>query len=102
MIEVYLLEHDDHVFADDWVRPLVMVSGYDGLTVETRSYLSGRPENNVRWVRVRDVFGKHVFGLTVAELHKKFKDFGVQYEFMRGEIPDSHKFKWRSMSLTGC
>ena len=88
MILVRILEAGDVVKPDDWCRPLrldTMSPQGDGYAF-TSPY-SGSPDNNVCWVRVRDIFGPVWFDRqsTVRELCKH-----TPYEFIRGTPPQAH------------
>lgn len=88
MKTVLILEDDDKVFDSDWCRPLALVSMSGGASDSYSFYsqYTGQPENNVKWARMSWVFGEYWFGKTVKELNGKF----TPYEFMRGDIPESH------------
>lgn len=92
MISVHILEGHDKISPMDWVRPL----HFDG-EANTRSHYSGLPENNTMWIRVNECFGDWMFGKTVDEFHKHINkkmyhsiNKGLQYEFVRGIMPDNH------------
>lgn len=91
MRTVYILEDDDIVLSDDWMRPL----DFDG-SPNTRSVYSGTPENNTKWIMVCEYFGDWVVGKTVKKIHKKMNrhDAGPlhEYEFIRGFIPHKHTY----------
>ena len=86
MITVSILEDNDLVQACDWCRPLVL--NWDGDYISTTSIYSGGPMNNMKWVRVREVFGECWFGKPVIQLNKYIK-----HEFMRGDILIDHQLK---------
>jgi len=89
MKQVFILEADDTIHPDDWCRPLAIVSMSGGMSdgYSFRCMYSGGPENNVEWVRVKCVIGECWFGKTVAQ----FSRIGTRYEFVRGDVPKSHK-----------
>lgn len=88
MKQIFVLEVDDVVEKTDWCRPLELTSMSGGLGdgYSFKSCYSGTPQNNVKWVRVKDQFGSIWFGKTVLE----FTKMGLLYEFIRGDIPKSH------------
>lgn len=53
-----------------------------------KNQYSGAPENNVKWVKVKDAFGKVWFGTKVS---KVISELHMQYEFVRGPVPKSHQ-----------
>jgi hypothetical protein len=89
MKTIHILEADDKVRMDDWCRPLSLVSmsGGHGDGYSFRSCYSGSPENNVKWAKVNQIFGKVWNGSPV----KEFTFQGISYEFARGDIPVSHQ-----------
>jgi len=93
MKTVYILENEDAVLADDWCRPLALVSMSGGASDSYSFYsqYTGQPENNVKWAKVSWVFGECWFGGTVKQLNGKF----TPYEFMRGDIPESHVVNYK-------
>ena len=92
MVIIQILENDDCIDAEDWCRPLVLVtmSGGHSDYYSFESCYSGAPENNVQWVKVREVFGECWYGHPVKEVLKKLS---IKYEFARGNIPRSHTMK---------
>jgi len=82
MKTVQILEPNDCVAPDDWCRPLRLESmsgGHsDGYSFE--SMYSGTPKNNVKWVRIKDVFGECWFGKQAKEL---MEDNGKKYVFKK-------------------
>lgn len=89
MKTLQMLEPDDRVKPSDWCRPLSLntMSGYSDFYSFENLY-SGLPENNVKWVRVDDIFGPCWFNKPAKELQTNQK-----YEFIRGEIPTSHRLQ---------
>jgi len=97
MKTVNILEDHDAVLADDWCRPLALVSMSGGMS-DSYSFhcqYSGRPENNVQWAKVSWIFGECWFGKTVKELNGKW----TPYEFMRGDIQESHIVNYKPKGL---
>lgn len=88
MISIKILEPDDIVEPTDWCRPLHLetMSGGQSDYYSFESDYSGTAQNNVKWVRIRDVFGPCWFGKSVKELNKY-----TQHEIVRGEIPQKHR-----------
>lgn len=89
MITVQILEADDIVLSSDWCRPLVLrtMSGGHSDSISDKNPYSGRPENNVQWVRVDAVFGKCWFG---KPLHTLNTELHMAYEICRGSLPADH------------
>lgn len=88
MKTINILEENDTIDPEDWCRPLILISMSGGLSDSyafTNCY-SGLPENNVKWVKVRKVFGECWFGKKVKEVLENLP----LYEFVRGDIPKSH------------
>lgn len=90
MIDVAILEFDDKVLPDDWCRPLALYTMSDGMSdgLSFKSQYSGTPENNVKWVKVKHVFGECWDYKTVIEIANSL---GIRYEFVRGNIPITHR-----------
>lgn len=103
MISLQLLELDDPVDPDDWVRPLDMGYNQFGDHTEPHSFnmYGGSPQNNIKWIKVRDTFGECHWGKTVREIHALFdkmvnwQNQMLRYEFVRGDVPKSHIWDWR-------
>ncbi len=89
MITISMLEEDDFIEPDDWCRPLSLTSMSGGHSdfYSFESMYSGAPENNVQWVRAREVFGECWFSEPVKKVNKALE---VKYEFVRGILPLSH------------
>jgi hypothetical protein len=89
MKTVQILELDDCVKPNDWCRPLRLESMSGGLSdsYSFKSMYTGKPENNVKWLRVKEIFGPCWFGKQSKELMKY-----LPYEFVRGEPPTAHCF----------
>jgi hypothetical protein len=90
MITVSILEKDDIIKADDWCRPLAIISMGGGHSdyYSFKSCYSGTPENNVEWVQVKHVLGKCWIGHTVKEYTKAVH---TRFEFLRGTPPKKHQ-----------
>lgn len=93
MITVQILEDGDRIDPSDWCRPLALTTMSGGMSDEMsfKSCYTGTPENNVEWVRVRDVLGPVWHGRTVRE----FIACGLTMEFVRGDVPTSHRLNMR-------
>lgn len=93
MITVQILEPDDILEPSDWCRPLqiIMVNGAICAADNFRNAFSGSPENNVEWVRVRTIIGKKWLNRPVGDFHDAMKRLNMRYEFVRGNIPKSHR-----------
>ena len=92
-IIVELLLPTDEIRPTDWVRPLEIISMSGGHSdyYSFKNVYSGTPENNAKWVQVKCTIGKFWFGKTVGEYNRAMHNCGTQYEFLRGDIPYSHK-----------
>ena len=90
MKTVQILEPDDAVEPNDWCRPLILrsMSGGHSDSYAFKNAYSGMPENNVKWVMVKDVLGPIWFGQLSRIINYELK---LRYEFMRGEIAGTHK-----------
>ena len=103
MRTLQLLEDSDQIGPDDWVRPLDMSYNQFGDQTSPHSFnmYGGTPQNNVKWINVRDCFGECHWGKTVAEIHSMFESMThwqnqmQRYEFMRGDVPRAHVWDWR-------
>lgn len=95
MIQLQLLEDVDIICRDDWCRPLHLMSMSDGRSdgYSFKSQYSGGPENNLKWVRVRDAIGGCWFDKTVGEFNSRLM---IPYEFIRGDLPKNHQ-----LNMTG-
>lgn len=91
MITVSILEEFDIIKPTDYCRPLQIVSMNGGLSdyYSFECAFSGTPENNAKWTRVDQVFGKGWYGEQVQSL---LENVNVPYEFIRGPIPDPHLY----------
>lgn len=92
MITVQILEPDDLIDGNDWCRPLQIISMGGGASdyYSFKSCYSGTPENNAEWVQVKHVIGSCWFGRPV----RAFND-GLNYEFVRGDVPRKHRLNMR-------
>lgn len=98
MITVSILEEDDLIDPNDWCRPLAITSMSGGHSdhYSFRSEYSGTPCNNAEWARVKAVIGECWFGSPIKKFHQALRNCGPRYEFIRGEVPKSHR-----LSMTG-
>jgi hypothetical protein len=101
MKTVNILELDDVIDPEDWCRPLQVVSMSGGYSdhYSFQSQYTGAPENNVKWVKVKYILGKGWHGQTVRQYNICMRQFGT-YEFVRGDIPDSHKLNLNDYRVT--
>ncbi len=108
MIGIYLLEDDDVIQADDWIRPLnLMYNGQSG-ELHTTSIYGGTPINRLGWIPVK-YYCPAFINQTVADYRRVMKEFH-RYELARGPIPKSHQehltreelklLNWRIKSCT--
>lgn len=87
MKSMQMLEPDDLLQAEDWVRPLVYhPATAQGEIVVNSISAYGLPINHPKWIRARVSFGSCWFGKKLKEL-----DPNREYEFLRGDIPQSHR-----------
>jgi hypothetical protein len=93
MITIQLLEDNDIITGEEWCRPLSITTMSSGMSdhYSFKSMYSGTPENNVKWVKSKDVIGHCWFGRTVAEYHRAIADCGNRMEFVLGDIPSKHR-----------
>lgn len=96
MILINILEPDDVITKECWIRPLKLMTMSGGMSdsMSFKSQYSGVPENNVKWVRAVDQLGPQWIGKTV----KDFNHFNFPYEFAIGNIPKSHQLNMRGYS----
>lgn len=100
MLTVQILEANDIIEPEDWCRPLSIISmsgGHSDYYSFSNTY-SGTPDNNVKWVKVKYIFGKIWHGKTVAEIDKGPGRF-TKYEFVRGNVPAKHILNLKSYNL---
>ncbi len=98
MKTIQILEDNDCIELNDWCRPLSLCTMSGGMSdsYSFKSCYSGRPENNVEWVLVKHVFGTCWAGKTVATITKEIS----KYEFVRGDIPTSHRLDMTDYDTT--
>lgn len=89
MKTIQILEDKDTIDPEDWCRPMMLItmSGGTSDSMSFKSMYSGGPENNVMWVKVKDVIGPVWGGKTVRE----FNNRAVPFEFVRGHIPVNNR-----------
>jgi len=103
MKTLQLLELDDAIHPDDWIRPLTQEHNQFGDTVAMHSFnmYGGTPQNNIKWIRVRDFFGKCHWGKTLGQINSLFDNSPnwqnqmLRYEVVRGDMPTNHVWDWR-------
>jgi hypothetical protein len=103
MKNIFILEPEDIINPEDWVRPLYFPqSTYgDQIFINSINEYSGTPEGNIKWIKVKDFMGDFWYGKTIKEFHDGYsKAYNIElrfskYEFIRGEIPDDHIWAWR-------
>lgn len=102
MKTVQILELDDIIEPEDWCRPLQIVSMNGGHSdyYSFESCYTGAPENNVEWVKVKYILGKGWHGKPVREYTNAMSKFGYRYEFVRGDVPQSHKLNLKGYTIT--
>lgn len=95
MIAVHILEHHDVIQETDYVRQLSLVfDGQSDSLITTNPY-SGHRINRLGWILASEECPYWV-GRTVGEYNDGMQFDGrhdselCRYEFIRGEIPDSH------------
>jgi hypothetical protein len=93
MIQIFLLEERDIINPNDWCRPLNLCTiSLQGDSYSFESTYTGRPVNNLKWVKVKDAIGSCWFGKTIGEFNNP--PMSIQqpqyYEFMRGSFPLNH------------
>jgi len=107
MKTLYLLENDDLIEPTDWCRPLRIVTMGGGISDDYsfKSCYSGTPENNIKWVRVCDVFGPVWKGKSIKQLNAMYYDNPTNrssaltvYEIVRGDVPKEHQLDIKGYS----
>lgn len=90
MKSIQMLEEHDTVLPTDWCRPLQIISMSGGHSdyYSFVSCYSGRPENNVKWCRVHQIFGNIWFNRPIKDINNAVQT----YEFIRGNIPKDHQY----------
>jgi hypothetical protein len=102
MRTVNILELDDLIDPEDWCRPLQIISMNGGHSdyYSFESCYTGAPENNSKWVKVKFILGKHFHNKPVRDYNKAMGKFGIYYEFVRGDIPQTHKLSLSGYNIT--
>ena len=97
MINLQLLEDSDILTGEEWCRPLWLVTMSGGMSdnYSFRSQYGGTPENNLKWVQTKHVFGALWFGRTLGEVRKELLSKFTEYEFVVGDIPKEHQLDMR-------
>lgn len=93
MVTVQFLGDADAIDGEDWCRPLELEAMSGGMSdgYSFKSAYSGLPENNVKWVKAKQILGKCWMGSTVSELKRE----GLDYEFVRGSVPVGHRLNMK-------
>jgi hypothetical protein len=101
MKTVLMLEDNDIVEPEDWCRPLSITSMNGGHSdhYSFKSEYTGAPENNVEWVKVKYILGKHWHNKTVSDIDSGLGKF-VKYEYVRGDIPQRQQLDLRDYTVT--
>lgn len=84
-VQILILEDSDPVSLDDYCRPLYLTRSLSEQVFSTSTY-SGKPINNLKWIKVGDIFGVVWNNKTVKEINTE----SMSYEFIRGNMPKSH------------
>lgn len=98
MISVGILERDDVIREDDWVRYLDIEYIGQSDTVMTRSTYGGSPINFFRWMTVKEARMYHFIGKTVGYVQQWLDSIEkphqpvARWEFVRGPVPHNHRF----------
>lgn len=93
MDDMRLLDYDDIITPDAFVRPLVFTpEEFDAVTVivDAPNPYGGAPTNHLLWCPVRDILGSYWNGKRVGEYVKKVEVFDPDSNGLR-EV-DSHEF----------
>lgn len=85
--QTIILGDTDRIRHDDWCRPLNVLKNAFGNVMPFSDY-GGKPINNLKWIRARDILGTFWFGKTVGE-HNSGPSSAV-LEFARGPMPSDH------------
>jgi hypothetical protein len=101
MITVQILEANDKIDAEDWCRPLDIISMNGGHSdyYSFKSQYTGAPENNTKWVKVKYILGGVWLTKTVAEIDRELGKY-LQYEFVRGDIPKREQLDLSGYNIT--
>ena len=87
MKTIQLLENNDPVEPNDWMRPLHIISMSGG---HSDYYDFSPTNNNAKWQRVKYCLGKPWHYRTVKEINVAMRKFN-HYEFVRGDITVTHR-----------
>lgn len=107
MIVVNILEDQDTIQPDDFVRQLHLTFTGQSDYLETNSTYGGFPVNRLGWVPAKFICPYWV-GKTVGEFRNKMlgrNRHAVElsdYEFIRGKVPASHCEKLTKEERKGC
>jgi hypothetical protein len=99
MISIGILERDDVIRGDDWVRYMEIEYVGQSDTVMTRSTYGGSPLNFFRWMTVKDAQMFHFIGKKLGYVEDWLDSIErpsqpvARWEFARGPIPESHTIK---------
>lgn len=85
MKPVLILEDNDEVLKTDLCRPLLIDA--TGSNCDSQGYA----KNHAKWVPVALSVPEYFHGLKVESLRIE----GYNFEFIRGQVPDSHKLDMR-------
>ena len=102
MKNIFILEPEDIIDPEDWIRPLYFPQIHDDNRVQINYFneYGGTPSGNIKWIRVKDLLGDFWYGKTIKEFHDSYsKCYNTElrrskFEFIRGEIPDDNIWKW--------
>lgn len=93
MKTIYLLDLNDTFDMEDWCRPLYLTTDFtQSDEIHTTSLYSGSPQNNLKWTKVKNVFGDIWQGRQIGEYFEKHPMCPglITYEFAKGDIPKDH------------
>jgi hypothetical protein len=98
MIVCKILEDDDIITGEEWCRPLSLstMSGGHSDSYSFTSMYSGKPENNVKWVKAKYIFGQCWFNKPLFVLRKGVLNEFTNYEFLIGDIPKKHQLNMKN------
>ena len=83
---IELLDMDDTINPEDYIRPLYPSVHFDDGLWETSPY-SGAPLDHFKWCKVKEKIGVVWYGKTWREYYGQRKE---EFEVIRGELPVSH------------
>ncbi len=97
MRTINLLDDGDVMDPEAWCRPLRLTTMSGGMSdsYSFASQYSGRPENNVKWCKVKYCIGSVWFGRPISDFHDAMRRM-VSYEFVSGDIPHDHQLNMKS------